>query len=82
MITTNTTENKDPVTEAIEEEIMSKVILCSMIVSGLVSFGMMRFQMRMMEKWLDSFFEKESEWNKETMRDFVRSIEKTIGGRR
>ena len=61
---------------------MSKVILCSMIVSGLVSFGMMRFQMRMMEKWLDRFFEKETEWNKETMRDFVRSIEKTIGGRR
>lgn len=26
--------------------------------------------------------QKETEWNKETMRDFVRSIEKTIGGRR
>ena len=39
---------------------MSKVILCSMIVSGLVSFGMMRFQMRMIEKWMDDFFEEET----------------------
>ena len=41
---------------------MSKVIIISMIVSGLVSFLMMKFQMRMIEKWMNDFFEKEQDY--------------------
>ena len=38
---------------------MIKIILYSMTVSVLVSFLMMKFQMRMIEKWMDRFFDEE-----------------------
>ncbi|MBO0458367.1 hypothetical protein JZO77_16665 [Enterococcus hulanensis] len=41
---------------------MIKVILCSIIVSGLVSLSIMKFHMRMIEKWMDDFFEKEQDY--------------------
>lgn len=52
---------------------MIKVILCSMIVSGLVSFLMMKFQMRMIEKWMDKFFEKEKEYITDQLRKSYRN---------
>lgn len=47
---------------------MIKVILCSMIVSGLVSFSIMKLQMRMIEKWIAKFFEEETEWIKKEIK--------------
>lgn len=43
---------------------MIKVILCSMIVSGLVSLSIMKFHMRMLGKWMDKFFEEETKYIK------------------
>ena len=43
---------------------MIKVILCSIIVSGLVSLIIMKFHMRMIEKWMDKFFEEETKYIK------------------
>lgn len=54
---------------------MIKVILFSMIVSGLVSFGMMKFQMRMIEKWMDEFFEKEQDYITGQLRKYYRRKE-------
>lgn len=38
---------------------MLKIMLLSALVSLIVSFSMMKFQMKMFEKWMDEFFEKE-----------------------
>lgn len=46
---------------------MIKVILCSAVVSIVISFVMMKFHMRMTEKWIDEFFEKEEEYIKKNM---------------
>ena len=43
---------------------MVKVIVLSMIVSSAVSYGMMKLQMRMIEKWMDHFFEEETKYIK------------------
>lgn len=51
---------------------MVKVILCSIVVSGLVSFSMMKLQMRMIEKWMDEFFEKETKWAKKILREQIK----------
>lgn len=40
---------------------MIKLIIISIITSGIVSFLMMKFQMRMIDKWMDRFFEEETE---------------------
>jgi len=39
-----------------------------MIVSGLVSFGMMKFQMKMINKWMNKFFDEETEWIKKELK--------------
>ncbi|MGG5373227.1 hypothetical protein IGK47_004130 [Enterococcus sp. AZ007] len=39
---------------------MIKLIILSIISSGIVSFLMMKFQMRMIEKWMDRSFEEET----------------------
>lgn len=38
---------------------MLKVILISMVTSFVVSFCMMKFQMKMIGKWMDNFFKEE-----------------------
>ncbi|MHC5373611.1 hypothetical protein ACYSNU_07390 [Enterococcus sp. LJL120] len=40
---------------------MIKIIIVSAMVSASVSFGIMKFQMKMIEKWMDIFFEEETE---------------------
>ncbi|WP_373712103.1 hypothetical protein [Jeotgalibaca porci] len=38
---------------------MLKIIILSALVSFIVSFSMMKFQMKMLEKWVADFFEEE-----------------------
>lgn len=38
---------------------MIKIIVCSIITSGIVSYVMIKYQMRMINKWMNDFFEKE-----------------------
>lgn len=38
-----------------------KIILVSLIVSGVTSFLLMKFHTKMIEKWMEKFFEEESE---------------------
>lgn len=39
---------------------MIKVIILSIITSGIVSFLMMKFQMKMIERWMGRFFDEET----------------------
>lgn len=40
---------------------MIKIILLSVVTSALVSFLIMKLQMKMLEKWTDDFFNREVE---------------------
>lgn len=40
---------------------MLKLVFLSIFTSGIVSFLMMKFQMKMIEKWMDHFFDEETE---------------------
>lgn len=54
---------------------MIHVIVCSMIISAFVSFLMMKFQMRMIEKWMDKFFEEEQDYITGQLRKWYRKKE-------
>lgn len=43
---------------------MIKLIIISIITSGIISFLMMKFQMKMIDKWMDRFFEEETKYIK------------------
>nr|DAX04347.1 MAG TPA: hypothetical protein [Bacteriophage sp.] len=43
---------------------MLKLILISVFTAGIVSFMMMKLQMHMINKWMDKFFEEETNYIK------------------
>lgn len=56
---------------------MIHIIVCSVIISALLSFLMIKFQMRIIEKRMDRFFEEEQDYITRQLRKWYRKKEES-----
>ncbi|GMQ74305.1 hypothetical protein [Tetragenococcus halophilus] len=46
---------------------MIKIILTAVVISFVVSFSMMKLQMKMIEKWMNNFFQEEKKFLRDNL---------------